>query len=138
MSVRRSHAPLEKVEQAHILQLIASVGGTAYVLGTRRPKGDYQGTRQTPGVPDVIAFVPKPTMRGHGMQIALFIEVKRSVGGRLSPEQSAFRDHCRFSGQEHVVGGLNAVIAWMVQNGVITDRQVPHYRLSAHLQRSTM
>jgi hypothetical protein len=29
------------------------------------------------------------------------------------------------------MGGLNAVVAWLLEQGVIREHQVPHYRLPA-------
>jgi hypothetical protein len=41
----------EKAEQAGIVKLVRALGGRVYVLGTRRKRGDFQGTMQTPGLP---------------------------------------------------------------------------------------
>ena len=59
----------ERVIQSHIVGLLRQVGCQVYVLGTTRPKGDYHGTCQTAGLPDVLALLP----RGLGV---LFVEVK--------------------------------------------------------------
>jgi hypothetical protein len=48
----------ERAEQSHIVQLLRTVGGQVYVLGTTRRRGDYAGTMQTPGLPDLLAFLP--------------------------------------------------------------------------------
>lgn len=122
----------ERVEQAHIVQLVRSVGGQAWVLGTTRRKGDYAGTMQTPGIPDLVTFIPLPTFTPKGERcgvhsVLLFIEVK-AVGGRLRPEQIVFRDTCHAAGVQHVVGGLDAVLAWMVERGVVKAENVPHHR----------
>jgi hypothetical protein len=42
----------EKVIQQQIVTLLRSIGAQVWVLGTRRKRGDYQGTMQTPGLPD--------------------------------------------------------------------------------------
>ena len=76
----RLHAS-EKQEQQAILELLRLVKARVYVLGTVRPKGDYPGTRQTPGLPDLEAWLP----HGNGCHL-LKIEVK-AVGGRLSDAQ---------------------------------------------------
>lgn len=59
----------EKVVQAHIVQLIRSLGGRAYVLGTRRRSTDFHGTMQTPvgdGWPDHHREVDEPSRQdGH-------------------------------------------------------------------------
>ncbi len=116
----------EKVEQAHIVQLLRTIGGRVYVLGTRRRRGDFQGTMQSPGVPDLMAFLPA---RAHlaGAPRFVFIECK-ATGGRLRPEQQVFRDECTSAGLAHIVGDLDAVIAWLVAAGYVTAQQFPHYR----------
>lgn len=114
----------EKAEQAHIVQLLLSIGAAVYVLGTRRPRGDHQGTCQTPGVPDLLAFLPtraeRPTRQ-------LWVECK-AKGGRLRPEQLDFRTLCECAGVAHVVGDLDAVIAWLCEHAYVKADQFPHYR----------
>lgn len=147
----------ERVEQTHIVQLLHTLRAKVYVLGNHRRKGDYYGTMQTPGLQDLQAFLPRkpkgdPVCRlcGHVMngqggmctaldgacrcvceaEIAcelLFVEAK-ATGGRLRPEQAELRDLCRRAGIAHVVGGLDAVIAWLVAHGYLTADSVPHYR----------
>lgn len=140
---------LEKTEQAHIQQLLTSIGGMVYVLGTRRSRGkpcpkcqtfvpEDQGTRQTAGVADLIAFLPpRPTDPRNllpefrtGRPVLLFVECKAD-GGRLSPEQRVFRNHCLDAEVAHVVGGLNAVIAWLIPRHYVKAEQFPHYRQPA-------
>lgn len=123
----------ERAVQEQIKALIRKVGGKVWSLGTTRRGGDYQGTMQTPGFPDLCAFVPVPAFDAEGRSLGrppqlLFVEVK-ARGGRLRPEQIAFRDECGFAGINHVVGDLDAVIAWMLVRGVVTESSVPHYRL---------
>ena len=48
---------LEKHVQADIVKLLESVGAAVYKIGTTRKKGDHQGTMQTAGIPDLLAFV---------------------------------------------------------------------------------
>lgn len=117
----------EKVEQAHVVQLLRSLGATVYTLGTRRRRGDYQGTMQTPGVPDLYAFLP---LRANDDPLgkALWIEAK-APGGRLRPEQRAFQAFCQERYIDHVVGGLDAVIAWLIEHDYLKRESVPHYRL---------
>ena len=105
----------EKVVQQQIVQALTSVGGRVWVLGTRRPRGDYQGTRQTPGLPDLIAFLPPQKWLRRTL---LFVEVK-AAKGRLRPEQRHFQELCAFADVEHIVGGLDAVLAWLAREGYI-------------------
>jgi hypothetical protein len=121
----------ESVEQAHIVQLLRSLGGRVYVMGTTRRKGDYHGTMQTEGIPDVMAFLPErdcpfpapPTRRW----IFLFIEAK-AQGGRIRPEQAAFREVCVAANVRHIVGGFDAVVAELAAWGYVKTDSVPHYR----------
>jgi hypothetical protein len=94
------------------------------VLGTRRPAGrrcpscatfvpESQGTRQTPGLSDLIAFLP-------GVPSAvLFIEQKRARGGRLSEAQQDFRALCECSTAGYVCGTVDDVIAWLTARGYL-------------------
>jgi hypothetical protein len=108
----------EKTEQEGVKQLLRSVGGEVWVLGTRRRAGDHQGTMQTPGVPDLLAFVPPPRRRGEPQDglTHVWIEVK-SEGGRLRPEQEHFRENCLAARVAHIVGGFDDVLAWLVNRG---------------------
>ena len=57
---------LEKDIQADIVKLLETVGAAVYRIGTTRKKGDHQGTMQTPGIPDLCAFVPVPYSTEYG------------------------------------------------------------------------
>lgn len=121
----KAKPPLEKVEQQHIVQFIRSLGGSVYILGTKRRATDYQGTNQTPGVPDLIAFL------GHRH---MYIEVKRH-GGKMSPPQVAFRQQCLKAGVSHIVGTYNDVVVTFLEWGVLTWASVPSYRQPARQKR---
>ena len=116
----------ERAEQRGIVRLLQHIGARCWVIGTTRRRGDYHGTMQTPGLPDLIAHLP----RGQGV---LFVEVK-AKGGRLRPEQAEFRMACTACAPpyqvHHVVGGLDSVIAYLVHLGLLKAEQVPHYRLT--------
>jgi hypothetical protein len=107
----------EKGEQAAIVDLLRYVGASVWVLGTRRPRGDYPGTRQTPGLPDVMAFLPPSP--GGKRWVLLCIEVKRGPRERLRPGQQAFRELCQLAGISHVVGPFEAVWAWLRDHGYV-------------------
>lgn len=124
-SHRRPVRVPEKAEQQHIVQLLRSIGAKVYVSGTVRRRGDFAGTMQTPGIPDVEAFLPP---RGScGLWRLLKVEVKR-VGGQMRPEQAEYRDLCARANVVHIVGPLDAVIAWLASEGYVTASQFPHYR----------
>jgi hypothetical protein len=107
----------EKQEQAAIVELLRSVGGWVYVLGTRRPRGDsHHGTCQTPGIPDLYAFVPN--RRSGPERIALWVEVKTPTG-RPSEAQEDFEHSCRVSGTHHVMGGCDDVADWLKLAGLL-------------------
>lgn len=116
----------ERHEQRAIVQLLSTVGCRVFVLGTTRPRGDFHGTCQSPGLCDLLAFLPN----GGGL---LAIEVK-APGGRLRPEQEVFRNCCLACEQpwqvHHVVGGLDSVIHYLIQLGLLKADQVPFYRVS--------
>ena len=120
--VRRRHP--ERDEQAHIVRLLRTLGAEVWALGTTRRRSDYQGTNQTPGLPDVEAFMPAPD----GGRVLLVVEVK-APGGRLRPDQVRFRDCCRAAGIAHVTGGVDAVIAWLVDHDYLNRNHVAWYRL---------
>lgn len=117
----------EKVVQQQIVNTLRSLGAAVYVLGTRRPAGDYQGTRQTPGIPDVLAFVPCVLTAS---VVQLWVECK-APGGRASVEQQQFRARCDQAGVAHVMGGLEELTAWLIERGIVRADRVPHYRLPA-------
>lgn len=121
----------ERSEQAVIAQLLRALGAKVYTLGTTRRKTDsHFGTMQTPGLPDVIAFLklpPAPTMPTWTRRM-LVIECK-APGGRLRPEQNEFRGLCLAADVAHVVGGLDDVIAWLITHGHANANQFPHYRV---------
>lgn len=130
---RPSRAQPEKAAQQHIVQLLRSIGCQVYVLGTHRRRGDYHGTMQTPGLPDVLAFLPprREVSGASALARRLLVVEAKAPAGRLRPEQKTFRSCCIDAAVDHVVGGLDAVIAWLIREGYVRMDQVPHYRLPA-------
>lgn len=118
----------EDIEQIGIINLIRSLGGKHYTLGTRRRKGDHQGTMQTPGIGDVYGFLPPPRARPDDPWAAFWVECK-APGGRMSPDQEEFQAYCVKARAHHVVGGINAFIAWLIAGGWLRPDQVAHYRV---------
>ena len=112
--------PLEKEIQADIVKMLRSVGAGVYRIGTTRKKGDYQGTMQTPGIADLLAFVPVPLAASTLVTrcVQLWIEVKRPGGG-LSAAQNLFRYQAQAAGCEYVVGGVDEVLDWLKVRGVV-------------------
>ena len=105
----------EKQEQASIVQLVETLGGKAYVLGTTRPAGDFRGTCQTPGLPDLYAFLPYQHAASTS-RASLWIEVKK-VGGRRSKAQDEFKALCEASDTRYLCGTCDDVIAWLKEAG---------------------
>ena len=101
------------------------VGAKVYVSGTTRRKGDHPGTMQTPGIPDLEAFLPA---RNGWPRRLLKVEVK-APGGRLSAEQAEYRDLCLDASVAHIVGGLDDVLAWLMREGYVRSGQLPHYHV---------
>lgn len=131
-------ARLEKFEQADIEQLLTKIGGKVYHIGTKRRKGDHQGTMQTEGIPDVFAFLParpiSQAARSYGITqtvgpVPVWIEVKRK-GERIRPgtEQEGFRLLCVSSGLRHWTGTLDDIIRELVDGGWVRADSFPHYR----------
>jgi len=121
--------PLEKTEQAATVKLLTMLGADVYVIGTRRPRGracptcgtfvaEHAGTCQTPGVSDLIVFLPGPLPRR-----VCFVEQKRA-GGQLSIEQQHFRTLAEASTALYVAGTLDDVLAWLNANGYLRDRRL--------------
>ena len=119
----------EKKEQAQIVNLIEQLGGAVYVLGTRRAqycglcggKTTDQGTRQTPGIGDLFVLLPpspRPMTAVGTSLVPVWIEVK-GKGGSLQPEQVMFRSQCLAANLAHIVGGFEAVVAWLERGGWI-------------------
>lgn len=104
----------EKHVQRQIVCLLERIGAKVYVLGTTRPRGDYPGTMQTPGVPDLYVFLPETPQQWRGL--AVWIEVK-AKGGRLRPAQADFRDRCQVALTPHLVGGLDEVVHYLTAGG---------------------
>lgn len=129
----------EKFEQADGIRLLRTLGAAIYESGTRRPAGDYQGTRQTPGIPDVEVFLPARIVRRQvdGVMRDLALEPRllkwecKSATGRLSPAQQAYRACCLAAHVAHVAGDLTALIAWLVAEGYVRAEQLPHDRQPA-------
>lgn len=128
---RRATTPRvpEKVVQAHIVQLLRSIGGDVWVLGTKRRRGDFHGTMQTPGIGDVFAILPAPP-RTTGPRVPVWVECK-AAGGRLRPDQAVFRDRCREAELAHIVGGLDELIVFLAERGWVNKHSLPHYRQPA-------
>jgi hypothetical protein len=124
---------LEKAEQAGTIKLLTMLGADVYVLGTRRPRGrpcpkcgsfvaEHAGTCQTPGLPDLVAFLPGPLPRR-----VCFVEQKRE-GGRFSADQERFRELVASSPACYVAGTLDDVIAWLTNEGYLGERRFGHGR----------
>ena len=87
---------------------------------------------QTPGIPDLLAFVDIPvsiSMRlyntesarhiaPHTRSVQLWIEVKRP-GGTLAGAQKAFRLRALEAGCCHVTGGVDEVLDWLKARGAV-------------------
>lgn len=122
---------LERYEQADGLKLLLGLGGRVYVSGTVRREGDYQGTMQTPGIPDVEVYLPaprygRPLVPGNTRRLLKW-ECKRP-GGKPSPAQRDYAELARAAGVDHVTGDLTALLAWLVSAGYLRADQLPHDR----------
>lgn len=123
--------PLERDEQKAIITLLVRAGchysakddTDIYVLGTKRPRHlakEAHRTYQTPGIPDLFAFLPaamfpipdRPAPR------CVWIEVK-AVDGRPSEAQERFERQCGYRKLAHVMGTADAVLAFLVHFGFL-------------------
>lgn len=106
----------EKHVQRQIVDYLRVRGATVYVLGTVRRKGDHPGTMQTPGIPDLWAFLWPAKALVSEERCGLWIEVKAD-DGKCSPAQLAFQQHARESHTNYVCGNLSTVISWLKHRG---------------------
>lgn len=129
--------PLEKQVQASIVALLQTIGADVITIGRpglrrrlcptcKTPVHMDPGTRQTPGIPDLEAFLP--LRDGEYRRVFLKVEVKRP-GEKLRPEQDTYRQWCEAAGIAHVWGDLDEVIAWLLAHNYLRASQVPYYRL---------
>ncbi len=117
--------PLEKDEQARIKEILEAIGAKFYEIGRPRAQRCWkcheitkdQGTRQTPGIPDLFVFLPLKKNRGPFRSPEfVWIEAKRVRGSRTSPEQIEFRDSCLARSMPHVVGHFDIVVDWLARH----------------------
>ena len=103
----------EKQVQSAIVKLLRSLGAKVYVLGHPSPNDGrtFRGTAQTPGLPDLLVYL------GKGLD-ELTVEVK-ARGGKLRPAQVEFEYLRRNAGQDHLVGGVDEVVAWLTAHGYL-------------------
>ncbi len=136
VAVSKRRSP-ERAIQSDGVRLLRTLGARVWVLGTTRRTGDYAGTMQTPGLPDVIAFLPRSAMWPHPHHTApvhpyrhLLVWEAKAPKGRLRPEQADFQDCCHRAAISHVVGGLDELIRWLTEYGYLRRDQVAHYRVT--------
>ena len=94
----------EKAIQADAEQLCRMAGCTVFHMSQAR------ATKQTAGIAD--AFVTAPTVG-----TACWYECKKP-GGVQSPAQREFQSACERSGVTYVLGGIDAMEAWLIQIGL--------------------
>ena len=127
MAKRRQ--PEREITQ-QIVRLLKSLGGEIYKSSTTRRRGDYQGTMQTPGIPDLEIFMPPPKARPADNHVLVKIEVKAQKG-RMSPAQQRYRQLCLLSNTHHIVGGFDEVLDWLISHAYLESEQVLHERSAA-------
>jgi hypothetical protein len=110
---------LERHEQADGVALLRLLGAKVYISGTVRRSGDYQGTMQTPGIPDVEAFLPYPEGKMTTLRLLKW-EVKRD-GGRLSVAQQEYRRWIDKTDVDYVVGSFQALKDWLIACGYLSE-----------------
>ena len=120
-----------KAAQAQIVKLLITIGAKVYVSGTTRRKGDYQGTMQSAGIPDLEVFLPKRA-RVANMRTCRVWKIEVKTGrATMTKAQRDYAELCLKAGIAHIVGDLDTVIAWLVAEGYLTRGQVLHEHLPA-------
>jgi hypothetical protein len=118
----------ERSEQASIKNLTAQIGGVDYTLGTVRatccatcgaPNSDPT-TRQTPGLADLVLYLPPPVREPDRAWTMVWVECK-GRGGTLSEEQLRFRQLNQAAQVRHLVGGLDEYIAFLEPAGWVRN-----------------
>ncbi len=78
---------------------------------------------QTPGIPDLVAFLPdKRVWSRPQVWTQVWVEVK-APKGRLSADQQAFKMQCGWANQAHLVGGIDVVTAYLERGGWLKSQQ---------------
>jgi len=117
----------ERSEQGSIRNLALQVSGVVYTLGSKRatccgtcgaPSTDPT-TRQTPGLADLVVFLPPPPRQATRPWTMVWVECK-GRGGTLSDEQVTFRKLSQAAHVAHVVGGLDEFIAFLSAGGWVS------------------
>jgi hypothetical protein len=132
----RRRAKPEAAEQEKALRLLRSMGARVWVAGTTRKRGDYQGTMQTPGLPDLpFVFL----RRGDGYTL-LVVEMKSPTAARSklagrSPEQVEFAQLCELSDINYFCGDCDGLIGWLISHGFLRADQVAADHTHATLSR---
>jgi hypothetical protein len=136
----------ERAEQEAAKKLLAAMGAKFWVAGTTRRAGDYQGTMQTPGLPDLpLVFLPRFKRYKEGTDMHLLdqtlgmyelvvVEMKspaaaKTKHGGLSPFQRECKAYCLGAGVPYIHGDLDALIGWLIHHSYLKPEHVPHYRL---------
>lgn len=141
---RRRRVSVESPEQRRVVALLGLINAAVFESGTKRPRPNpdcpvclrNQSTRQTPGIPDVEAFIDWRTHVLTGTAIPptlLKYECKAPGLGEkaMSPAQRQYRALCERTGIWHVVGDYTALLQALVDRGYLHPKNVPHYRLAA-------
>jgi len=119
---------LEVEEQNEAMGLLRLCGAKVYSLSQRRRTG------QTPGIPDVFAFVPLPS----GVIVPLWLEVKRDDRrAKSSPEQVVFQLLCKLAEVHHVVGSVRQLEEWCVRHDLIALKPGGGWRM-LHAQHNVL
>lgn len=111
--VVKDESILEKKEQQAIIDQFRAYGFK--VRNISQPRA----TKQAPGIGDLIVM---HIARG----IALWWEVKRQVGGRLSPDQVEFEDDCRACGWTYRSGDRYDAARYLVNLGMAEGGDGPN------------
>ena len=103
----------EAAVSLEIREFLKTIGCAVYSTeqGYRHDRG---GTRQTPGIPDLLVF-------GIGPELPFFFVEVKAPGGKLRDSQEAFQaEAARMDVPYLVAWDVRDVFDWLVEQGVIT------------------
>jgi hypothetical protein len=98
-------ADLERHEQARTVTLYRTVGCKVYNLS------QYRRANQTPGLPDLLVK--------HGGRRLSWTHELKAKKGRVSAAQQEFLELCALCGDNHLVGGYDVAVAFLVDRGLL-------------------
>lgn len=140
---------LERDVQRQVMHLLALAGCETFST-SQGFRADPGGTRMTPGLADLLVFLPEHLYLGRTPFTVLigFIEVKTEEGlkdhqrrlarrERRAVAQDRFGQLCRARGIPYAIGGVEATWAFLASVGLAERERAPHIAHVNHGYRLT-